>query len=71
VPAYRAVIDEALRSIARNPEIGQRVPEISPAHQLFPAGCHLIIYRAHAEDVVAVSRILHARMDLRRHGRLG
>jgi toxin ParE1/3/4 len=69
--AYRAVIDEALRTIERNPEIGQRVPEISPAHRLFPAGRHVIIYRADAEEAVAVARILHERMDLRRHRRLG
>jgi toxin ParE1/3/4 len=71
VLAYRAVLDEALRTIQRNPAIGQRVPELSPAHRLFPAGRHLIIYRTDAEEEVAVARILHARMDLQRHGRLG
>jgi len=64
--AYRAVLDEALMTIQRNPHIGHKLPELSPAHRIFPAGRHLIIYRAD-DETVSVARILHERMDVRRH----
>lgn len=64
--AYRAVIHQALLSIRDNPEIGPLREEISSAHRVFPAGQHIIIYRVKDAEV-HVSRILHGRMDVRRH----
>jgi len=64
--AYRAVIDKALLTIQQYPQIGHECPELSAAHRIFPAGRHLIIYRV-GDAAVFVSRILHERMDIRRH----
>ena len=63
---YRALIDKALLTIQRHPQIGHSRPEISVEHLIFPAGQHLIIYRA-SDAAVYVSRILHERMDIGRH----
>ena len=64
--AYRAVLDKALLTIQQHPQIGHDCPELSTTHRIFPAGRHLIIYRAD-DTKVYVSRILHERMDIRRH----
>jgi len=64
--AYRDVLDKALPTIQQHPQIGHGHPELSAAHWIFPAGRHLIIYRASAAAVY-VSRILHERMDIGRH----
>ena len=64
--AYRTVLDKALLTLQQNPHIGQPRKELSPAHRIFPAGQHIIVYRA-TDQAVYVSRILHGRMDIRRH----
>ncbi|MCX7108589.1 MAG: type II toxin-antitoxin system RelE/ParE family toxin [Proteobacteria bacterium] len=66
VYTYRAVLDKALLTIQQHPQIGHDCPELSAAHRIFPAGRHLIIYRV-GDATVLVSRILHERMDIRRH----
>lgn len=63
---YRAVLDKALLTIQQNPDIGHKRPELSPAHRIFPAGRHIIVYRAN-DRAVYVSRILPERMDIGRH----
>lgn len=63
---YRAVLDKALLTIQQNPDISHKRPELSPAHRIFPAGRHIIVYRAN-DRAVYVSRILHERMDIGRH----
>lgn len=62
VYVYRAVIDKALLTIQQNPEIGHQRPDISKKHRSFPAGQHVIFYRAD-QSRLYVSRILHERMD--------
>ena len=64
--AYRAVLDKALLTIQQHPQIGRGRPELSAAHLIFPAGQHLIIYRA-GDAAVYVSRILHGSMGIGRH----
>lgn len=61
---YRVVIDKAILTIQQNPEIGHRRPEISKNHRSFPAGQHVIFYRAN-QHAIYVSRILHERMDIK------
>ncbi len=61
---YRSVIDKALITIQQNPEIGHRRPEISKNHRSFPAGQHVIFYRAD-QHAIYVSRILHERKDIK------
>jgi toxin ParE1/3/4 len=62
---YRAVIDKALLIIQQKSEIGHLRPEISKIHRSFPAGQHVIFYRADPRAVYA-SRILHDSMDTKR-----
>ena len=64
--AYQSVIDKALLTIQQHPQIGHDCPELSATHRIFPAGRHIIIYRVGDAEVL-VSRILHERMDIRRH----
>jgi toxin ParE1/3/4 len=62
VYVYRDVLDKALRTIQKNPQIGHHKMELSPQHRTFPAGRHIIIYRA-TSTAVLVSRILHQRIN--------
>lgn len=64
--AYRAILDKALLTLIENPRIGAARPEISGEHRIFPVGSHIIIYRV-SDVAILISRILHARMDVRRH----
>lgn len=63
---YRAVIEKALAILRGNPGIGTRRLEISREHRIFPVGSHIIVYRM-GDAAILVSRILHARMDVRLH----
>jgi toxin ParE1/3/4 len=64
--AYGEVLDKALSTLQEYPWIGHPRPEISREHRIFPAGRHLIVYRV-TEAAIYISRILHERMDIRRH----
>ena len=63
---YRSILDRALVTLQENPRIGHRRPDLSAEHRILPAGHHLIIYRC-SDTAIYVSRILHKRMDVRRH----
>lgn len=64
--AYRDKIDEALRAIGRNPQLGHTRTDLPGAHRVYPVGSHLIIYRIDAKGL-GVVRILHQRMSVPRH----
>jgi toxin ParE1/3/4 len=64
--AYAGVLDDALRLLRDNPEIGTARPAVSERHRFLPAGEHVIAYRLTATRI-EVSRILHGRMDLKRN----
>ncbi|BBA36812.1 plasmid stabilization system protein [Methylocaldum marinum] len=57
--AYRAVLHQAVPTIPENPQIGHGRPELSPAHRIFPAGRHSIVYRI-TDLAILVSRIPRA-----------
>lgn len=63
---YRDLLDKALATIREHPQIGHGRPELSPAHRIFPAGRHIVVYRV-TERAILVARILHERMDLGAH----
>ena len=63
---YRDKIDEALRAIGRNPDIGHRRNNLPATHQAHLVGSHVIVFREHAGGI-GVVRILHQRMSLGRH----
>ncbi len=64
--AYAAVLDEALRLLRGNPQIGFTRPAVSDRHRFLPAGEHVIAYRL-TDTSIEISRILHGRMDLKRN----
>lgn len=63
---YRDLLDKALLTLLENPRIGTLRPEISREHRVLPTGSHIIVYRV-TDSAILVSRILHARMDVRTH----
>ncbi len=63
---YRNVLDNALQTISQHPEIGHKRPELSAHHRLYLVGQHFVVYRVVKQSVL-VARILHQRMDVKRH----
>jgi toxin ParE1/3/4 len=63
--AYGRKVDDALRSIARNPAIGRPARE-DGSWRLFRVRAHLIVYRVGTSHV-EVLRVLHHRMQLADH----
>ena len=61
--AYRDKINEALKALSSNPQLGRRSSELPQCHRAYLVGSHLIVFRMHGETV-AVLRILHQRMSL-------
>lgn len=67
---YRALIENALGLLRRNPEAGRERSDLAPNLRSLPVGSHLIFYRVvhHPEGShVRILRILHARMDAGSH----
>ena len=63
---YRDKINDALRSIGHNPQLGHQRDDLPSTHQAYLVGSHVIVYRTGA-DGVAVVRILHQRMSPAKH----
>ena len=63
---YRDKIDDALKLIGDNPQIGLRRHDLPPTHRAYLVGAHVIIYSSGstATDVV---RTLHQRMSAPKH----
>lgn len=64
--AYRDKIDEALQTIARNPQLDHHRSDLPTTHRAYVVGSHLIVYRGD-ENGIGVVRILHQRMSLGKH----
>jgi toxin ParE1/3/4 len=63
---YRDKIDEALRAISINPQLGHHRDDLPPTHQAYLVGSHIVVYRMHGGGI-AVVRILHQRMSIGKH----
>jgi toxin ParE1/3/4 len=63
---YSKVLSDGFEVILHNPLIGFTRPAVSAQHRFLPVGEHLIAYRV-SDLRVEVSRILHQRMDVKRH----
>ena len=63
---YIRQIQQTLDLLANDPQLGRACDEIRAGYRKFPAGGHIVFYRAIA-DGVEVVRILHASMDVERH----
>lgn len=64
--AYRDKINEALRAISDNPQLGHRRDDLPSTHLAYLVGAHVIVYRVGADNI-GVVRILHQRMSLTMH----
>jgi toxin ParE1/3/4 len=64
--AYRDKLNEALRLLKQNPEIGQESDYLPATHRLYLVGSHIIVYRRHG-TMIGVVRILHQRMNWIKH----
>ncbi|WP_243847722.1 type II toxin-antitoxin system RelE/ParE family toxin [Xanthomonas euroxanthea] len=60
---YLKELDQAFRSVAKNPLIGRACDEVRAGYRKLPHGSHVIYYKS-APDHVLVVRVLHAMMDV-------
>ena len=60
------MLDEAVKSIGENPNLGHGSTDLSPTHRLYLVGSHVIVYRIQ-DDLISVVRVLHQRMSLIQH----
>lgn len=63
---YRNKIDDALKVIGINPEIGLGRCDLPSTRLVYLVGSHIIVYRVNA-DSIGIVRILHQRMSVSRH----
>jgi len=63
---YRDKLDEAVKTIGQNPNLGHGSPELPETHRLYFVGSHVVIYRTQ-DDMILVVRVLHQRMSVVRH----
>ena len=63
---YRDKLDEAMKTIGHNPNLGHGSPELPKTHRLYYVGSHVVVYRTQGETI-SVVRVLHQRMSLVRH----
>jgi toxin ParE1/3/4 len=63
---YLRQLQAAIKLIAANPALGRSCDNVRRGYRKFPAGSHMLFYRAEKSGVEIV-RILHARMDVDRH----
>ena len=63
---YAALLHDAFLMLRQNPAIGYRSRQLPERYRLLPVGRHLVVYRA-TDTMIYVVRLLHERMDIRRH----
>jgi toxin ParE1/3/4 len=63
---YRDKLDEAVKTIGHNPNLGHGSPELPETHRLYFVGSHVVVYRTQG-DIISVVRVLHQRMSLMGH----
>ena len=63
---YVREIGHHIQTIAEHPLLGRACSEIRENYFKYPSGSHVLFYRR-IDDGVDVVRILHERMDFKRH----
>lgn len=63
---YLFLIEQALRRLLENPEIGLIRPDIKTGYRYIAVEKHLIFYQI-SEPFIDVLAILHGRMDIKNH----
>jgi len=63
---YAALLHDTFLALRDNPALGHRSRQLPAQYRILHVGRHLIVYRF-TESLVYVVRLLHDRMDIRRH----
>lgn len=63
---YAAALDAAFQDLLRFPESGRLRPDYFPGCRIRPIEQHVIYYRIDG-DTIRIVRVLHGKMDARRH----
>ncbi|HLC15243.1 MAG TPA: type II toxin-antitoxin system RelE/ParE family toxin [Thermodesulfovibrionia bacterium] len=63
---YLSGLENAFQMISSNPRIGRERPDIDPLVRCMEHGKHVIFYDLH-EDHILIVRVLHGRMDVKKH----
>ena len=67
---YIGLIEAAVDEVMADPKIGRLCNEVRRGYRKHLVGSHMLFYRVAAKTVFMV-RILHQRMDIRRHLQAG
>ncbi|HRF89082.1 MAG TPA: type II toxin-antitoxin system RelE/ParE family toxin [Pseudomonadales bacterium] len=60
---YGQLLEDTLQQLLTNPLIGRTRPELYTEARSFPAGSHIVFYRA-TPFGIEVARVLHKHMDI-------
>ncbi len=63
---YLRELSSRLDMLEVHPKLGRKCDFILPGYRVYPSGEHLIFYKTSADEIDVV-RILHKRMDAKRH----
>lgn len=63
---YRDDLKDCFENLARNPQLGRRAEQLAKGLRRFEHGSHIVFY-APADRGLLIVRVLHYRMDARRH----
>jgi toxin ParE1/3/4 len=63
---YIRALQEAIETVAADPQRGRSCEQIRPGYRKYAAGSHVVFYRATPKGIDVV-RVLHQRMDFERH----
>jgi toxin ParE1/3/4 len=64
--SYLGRLREVMATVAEDPRRGLPCDDVSAGYRRISAGSHVIFFRMRGSDVYVV-RVLHQRMDFRRH----
>lgn len=64
---YTRLLAEGFDRLAEDPARGRRADEIRSGYFRFSVGSHVLFYRLGTDGGIEIIRILHGRMDFKRH----
>ena len=63
---YRDSLKSCFRHLANNPDMGRKAEQLAPGLRRFEHQAHIVFYKVDGGELYVV-RVLHSRMDVRRH----
>lgn len=63
---YRDSLKSCLEQLASNPTMGRKAEQLAPGLRRFEHKSHIVFYMID-NNILHVVRVLHSRMDVRRH----